>query len=116
MKSNKSPAGRTGKVSVEFMNGPEDGRVVVCDKTPISIGRGTDNSICIAYDHLVSRHHAKIMSSEGKFLLCDLDSTNGTFVGSKRVREETPIEPNRLFRIGATQLMLKPRSADALPK
>lgn len=116
MKSDKSPAGKTDKIIVEVMNGPEDGRVVVCDKIPVSIGRGTDNRVCIPYDHLVSRHHAKIAGSEGKFLLCDLNSTNGTFVGSERVREDTPIEPNKLFRVGATLLMLKLRSADASPK
>lgn len=116
MKSDKSPAVGTEKIIVEFMNGPEDGRVVLCDKIPISIGRGTDNRIGIPYDHLVSRHHAKIVKSEDKLLLCDLNSTNGTFVGGKRVREDTPIKPNKLFRVGSTLLIVKIRSADASPK
>lgn len=116
MKPDEPPAERTKKIIVEIMNGPEDGRLVVCDKTPISIGRGTDNNIGIPYDHLASRHHAKIVKSEEKLILRDLNSTNGTFVGGKRVREDTPIKPKKLFRVGATLMMVKLRSAGPSPK
>ena len=105
------PTRKTRKILIEIMNGPDDGRVVVCDKTPITIGRGSDEAMHLPYDHLISRHHARITVSEGKFILSDLNSTNGTFIGKKRIREDTVIESNMLFRVGATQLMIKRRTA-----
>jgi pSer/pThr/pTyr-binding forkhead associated (FHA) protein len=51
----------------------------------ITIGRGPDNSIAI--DNLaVSSHHAKIQSEQGHLVIEDLDSLNGTFVNSQRVK------------------------------
>ncbi|PYU23962.1 MAG: hypothetical protein DMG32_15095 [Acidobacteria bacterium] len=51
----------------------------------ITIGRGPDNSIAI--DNLaVSSHHAKIKSEQGHLVIEDLDSLNGTFVNSQRVK------------------------------
>ena len=51
----------------------------------ITIGRGPDNSIAI--DNLaVSSHHAEIRSEQGHLVIEDLDSLNGTFVNSQRVK------------------------------
>ncbi|RJP71449.1 MAG: FHA domain-containing protein [Candidatus Abyssobacteria bacterium SURF_17] len=100
-------------ITIEIMNGPEDGRVVVCDKTQISIGRATDNTIHLPYDHLISRRHAKIVAFGDSLTLSDLHSTNGTFVGRERVHEGTVLPPNTLFRVGATLLMAKRPAAEA---
>jgi pSer/pThr/pTyr-binding forkhead associated (FHA) protein len=97
---------------VEVMNGPEDGREIVCDRLPITIGRSGENSIGLSCDHLISRYHATIEKSEEGFVLKDLKSTNGTFIEDKKVRKSTPIEPDQLFRVGATLLRMKKR----LPK
>jgi pSer/pThr/pTyr-binding forkhead associated (FHA) protein len=51
----------------------------------ITIGRGPDNSIAI--DNLaVSSHHAEIKSEQGHLVIEDLNSLNGTFVNSQRVK------------------------------
>lgn len=97
----------SGKVAIEVMNGPEDGWVVKCRTMPVTIGRADDNVVRLRYDQLISRHHAKIVRSDDSFVIHDLDSANGTFVGGKRVPKSVALEPNKLFRIGATRLMLK---------
>jgi len=52
---------------------------------PITIGRGPDNAISI--DNLaVSSHHAEIKSEHGHLVIEDLNSLNGTFVNSQRVK------------------------------
>jgi pSer/pThr/pTyr-binding forkhead associated (FHA) protein len=94
-------------VVIEVMNGPEDGKLVTCDQSPISIGRAEDNVLRLAFDHLISRHHALVRISEGSFILCDLHSTNGIFVGDERVTTDTVIAPGKLFRVGATVLRIK---------
>ena len=105
----KAPPPKTGPIMVEVMNGPEDGREITCDKFPITIGRSSENSIGLSCDHLISRHHARIEKSEKGFVLKDLKSTNGTFIKDKQVRKSTPIEPDQLFRVGATLLRMKMR-------
>jgi pSer/pThr/pTyr-binding forkhead associated (FHA) protein len=103
------PNGTQEKITVEFMNGADDGTTVECDTFPITIGRGKDNVIHVAHDHLVSRYHARIVMEKNRLLLSDLRSTNGTFVGRQRVRTSAAIESHKLFRVGATQLMIKTR-------
>ena len=95
------------KVAIEVMNGPEDGRVIKCRAMPVTIGRADDNVIRLRYDQLISRHHARIVNSDDSFVIQDLDSANGTFVGGKRVLKSMALEPKKLFRVGATRLMLK---------
>lgn len=105
----KAPAEKAEPIKIEIMNGPEDGRVVVCDILPISIGRADENPVSLPWDHLISRRHALVTKSGDSLFLRDLNSRNGTFVGKEQVRESTPIEPDELFRVGATLLRIRPR-------
>ena len=50
----------------------------------VTIGSHAGNGLCIA-DPTVSRFHARIELDRHGFLLTDLDSTNGTYVGGMRV-------------------------------
>ncbi|MBI5118630.1 FHA domain-containing protein [Candidatus Poribacteria bacterium] len=106
----------SGKFVIEVMNGPEDGRTTVCDQMPITIGRATDNAVHLPYDHLISRHHARLVEAEGKMMVCDLKSTNGTFVGSRRVHGKIVIERGKLFRVGATLLCMRSGEAESTDK
>jgi pSer/pThr/pTyr-binding forkhead associated (FHA) protein len=57
-------------------------------KGPITIGRAPDNSIAI--DNVsISTHHARIEIQQGRMVLSDLGSLNGTFVNSQRVKSAT---------------------------
>ena len=64
-----------------------DGFVHPLTRHTTRIGRGTDVDIRID-DAGVSRHHAEIVLSV-PVVLRDLGSTNGTFVGGKRIQEVT---------------------------
>jgi len=56
------------------------------DKDTVTIGRRTDNDICL--DNLaISNYHAQITTVLNDSFLEDLDSTNGTFVNSKIVKK-----------------------------
>lgn len=111
----KKQSSKSGPITVEVMNGPEDGREIVCDRLPITLGRSGENSIGLSCDHLISRNHARIHKSDKGFTLEDLKSTNGTFIGKKRVRKSTPVKPSQLFRVGATLLRMKIRPAQKPP-
>jgi diguanylate cyclase (GGDEF)-like protein len=64
------------------------------------LGRSDSASIQIDQDS-VSRHHAKIVTTDGHARLCDLDSTNGTFVNDQRTKE-VELRDGDLVRIGQT--------------
>jgi pSer/pThr/pTyr-binding forkhead associated (FHA) protein len=93
------------------MNGPEDGREIICDGFPITIGRSGENSIGISCDNLISRNHARITRTEKGFVLEDLKSTNGTFIDNKKIRKNSLVRAGQLFRVGATLLRIKARPA-----
>jgi pSer/pThr/pTyr-binding forkhead associated (FHA) protein len=57
-------------------------------KPVVTIGRKPDNDLRI--DNLaVSGHHARVVRDEDRFTLEDLGSTNGTFLGARRIKAET---------------------------
>lgn len=59
-------------------------REVPLDRARIMIGRSEHNDIAVA-SRFISRHHALFIREGKTTLLMDLNSTNGTFVNSKRV-------------------------------
>ena len=54
------------------------------DKSRVLVGRSEHNDIAIA-SRFISRHHALLVRHGKTTFLMDLNSTNGTFVNSKRV-------------------------------
>jgi pSer/pThr/pTyr-binding forkhead associated (FHA) protein len=65
---------------------------------PTVIGRALDNDIVIG-DPSVSRHHATIEFRDGTFVLRDLGSQNGTWLGGQRVTE-TSLGGGDALRLG----------------
>lgn len=69
---------------VVLFTGDQPGRVFALKRNIVVLGRGDDVDVQIP-DTSVSQHHARILSRSEGFEIVDLDSTNGTFVGGKRV-------------------------------
>jgi two-component system, cell cycle response regulator len=68
------------------LDGVEAGRALSLDQTPFSIGRRCSNQLELS-DGSVSRTHARITSLNGKHLVEDLASRNGTFVRGQRITQ-----------------------------
>ncbi|MCO6454246.1 MAG: FHA domain-containing protein [Pirellulaceae bacterium] len=67
-------------------------------KLPTIIGRGRNASLTLAHP-LVSRQHCEIVEHEGRLLVRDLGSLNGTFVGNERITESI-LAPGELLTVG----------------
>lgn len=63
----------------------------------LTIGKGGDCHLVIADDEYVSRHHAKLVQSDGMVFLEDQGSSNGTFL---RVRRPVALEPGDEIVVG----------------
>ncbi|MGE5443647.1 MAG: FHA domain-containing protein [Ignavibacteriales bacterium] len=74
------------------------------DKEETTIGRTQENDIVIK-NLAVSRHHAKIYAKDGKVVIKDLGSANGTFVNGARA-EEVELSTGDVILIGKYVLKL----------
>ncbi len=71
--------------------------------TPVvTIGRADDNQVVLR-DGRASRHHARLTARSGGLVFTDLDSTNGSIVNGRRVRE-IALGPGDRIEIGRTVL------------
>ena len=67
----------------------------------LTMGRAEQRDVVLP-DPAASRSHAEIVKQGDGWLLKDFGSVNGTFVNSKRVRDQTLVDGDRV-RIGATE-------------
>lgn len=71
------------------------------------LGRGAGNDIVID-DERVSEQHARVrVDDEGRFVVWDLASTNGTTVNGQKILAATPVVENDEIKLGQTVLVLK---------
>lgn len=69
-------------VTLRVLDGADRGRVYDSLPTPVTIGREEGNSVQLN-DERISRFHIKIQEDQGKLVLTDLESTNGTRVNGE---------------------------------
>ncbi len=69
------------------------------DKNEVNIGRVQGNDIVLAKGN-VSKHHSRIVFKDGKFIVLDLRSTNGTYVNGKRISAPQVVKPTDKIFIG----------------
>ena len=72
-------------VTFQIVEGLERGRIFSDLPTPVTIGREEDNTISLKEEQ-VSRLHAKVQDEEGRVILTDVSSTNGTRVNGHPVQ------------------------------
>ncbi|MBI5033546.1 MAG: FHA domain-containing protein [Chloroflexi bacterium] len=79
----------------------------------VTLGRDPGSDIFLD-DPKVSRRHARIEQRSGLFILRDLGSANGTWLGERHIEERT-LQGGDVIRIGEAHLVFKPGfSSDAL--
>ena len=93
------------------MSGEFKGKSFPLDRDVITIGRSKDNVIVLEHP-TVSGHHCHITREENRFILHDLESTNGTRLNSKEVAE-SKLRPKDLVQVGSVEFMFDAESTDA---
>ncbi|MGA2257830.1 MAG: FHA domain-containing protein, partial [Thermoguttaceae bacterium] len=69
-------------VTLRVLDGADRGRTFDDIPTPLTVGREEGNPIQLN-DERISRFHLKIQEDDGKLVLADLESTNGTKVNGE---------------------------------
>ncbi len=86
--------------------GSHDGTTIELGATPITVGRAPENTVVLDDDY-VSGRHARLYPHEGAWVVEDLGSTNGTYLGKSRLSAPMAIPPGTPVRIGKTLLELR---------
>lgn len=86
--------------------GPLRGTTLPLTSSAILIGRAPSCTLVLDDDYSSSRH-ARIFPSGDQWVLEDLGSTNGTFIGNQRVSSPTPLSPGTQVRIGQSVVELQ---------
>src|SRR5256712_8709469 len=73
----------------------------------ITIGRVDENDICLPKGN-ISKKHTKIVVKDGKIIVLDLKSTNGTYVNGKKLARPQAISPDEKVYIGDFILNVQP--------
>jgi hypothetical protein len=69
------------------------------------IGRTADNDVQIQ-SRFISRHHAQVVSDYAHSIVEDLNSTNGVFIRSQRVKHQTLVDGD-IIQIGEHKLLYR---------
>jgi FHA domain len=73
---------------------------------PILLGRANDSTLVLTDDYASTRH-ARVSLQDGVWVVEDLGSTNGTYLGSRKLDGPMPLQPGVPLRIGKTVLELR---------
>jgi len=87
-------------------SGPRTGTELALGRDPITIGRSSESGLVIRDDY-TSTHHARLLLWNDEWMIQDLDSTNGTFLGGRRVTVPTQVPLDTPIKIGTTTFELR---------
>ena len=82
------------------------------DSEEITIGRIDENDICLPKGN-ISKKHTKIVVKDGKIIVLDLKSTNGTYVNGKKLAGPQVVTPNDKIYVGDFILNVEPPGDEA---
>lgn len=88
-----------GEAALQVLRGPAAGEVWVLDGSVIDIGRAADSQLFLD-DVTVSRRHAVLRRVDGRWLIEDVGSLNGTYVDHVQIESETPLRTGCELQVG----------------
>lgn len=102
------PAARatSGPTQLVVTEGGLTGTRIGLTGAPVLIGRANDSTLVLEDDYASTRH-ARISLQDGTWVVEDLGSTNGTYLGQRKLDGPVQLEPGVPLRIGKTVLELR---------
>lgn len=81
------------------------------DRPEVIVGRASDADLPLA-DRFLSRHHARLIRRDGKVLVEDLGSRNGTSVNGVQIESQTAVRPGDIISLCGSTLRLANGASD----
>jgi DNA-binding winged helix-turn-helix (wHTH) protein len=98
--------GRPTAVSAEGMRLLFESRTIPLGEGENVLGRDKESAVWLDSSS-ASRHHARIVVQEGRAVIEDLGSKNGTWVAGRKVEGSVPLEDGDEIRVGALRLTFR---------
>src|SRR5579859_1092703 len=76
------------------------------DRNEINVGRVQGNDLMLPKGN-VSKHHARLLFRDGRFIVTDLKSTNGTYVNGRKISQATIVREGDKIYVGDFVLRLE---------
>jgi DNA-binding NtrC family response regulator len=92
--------------SLVIAQGPKAGARFVVENELV-VGRSESCSVSIV-DNKMSRRHARVRLRNGRCMVADLGSRNGTFLNGEKLEHELPLSPGDRLQIGDTTFLFDP--------
>lgn len=90
------------QVKLKVIGGKNDGREIKISVPEFIIGRGEEAHLRPASD-MVSRKHCSVKIKDGKVIIEDLGSRNGTFINGAAIQEPHVVQIGDTLRVGRLQ-------------
>jgi pilus assembly protein CpaF len=84
-----------------------DERREVFESSELTVGRVQGNDIMLPKGN-VSKRHARLLYRDGRFIVTDLNSTNGTYVNRRRIAQATIVREGDRIYVGDFVLRVEP--------
>ncbi|WP_446666483.1 FHA domain-containing protein FhaB/FipA [Flexivirga sp. B27] len=97
---------RRGPSRLAIIEGPMRGGSVPMTENGVLIGRNPECTLVLS-DDFASGRHARIYTDGNSWMIDDLGSTNGTYVGGERIGQGMPLTEGSRVRIGQTVLEVR---------
>ena len=97
---------RNGPTQLVVTEGGLAGTRIGLTGAPVLIGRANDSTLVLTDDYASTRH-ARISLQDGMWIVEDLGSTNGSYLGRRKLDGPVPMEIGVPLRIGKTVLELR---------
>jgi pSer/pThr/pTyr-binding forkhead associated (FHA) protein len=88
------------------LEGSLAGTPIALSDQAVTIGRAPDSTLVLDDDYVSSRH-ARLVPQQGRWLIEDMGSTNGTYLDRARISVPTVVPLGTPIRIGKTVLELR---------
>ena len=96
-------------------SGEQTGRIVEVTGERFVIGRDEDCDLKLP-DEKISRKHASLVRHpDGRVVVQDLGSTNGTFIDEQRITQPTEVRGDEQLRVGDTQMVVSAEQPSGTP-
>jgi signal transduction histidine kinase len=89
--------------SLFVIRGNDQGRRFELEESIVRLGRDSQSRIQI-HDTEVSRHHAEMRLTDRDYVISDLNSSNGTYVNGRRVRQHSLLSGDQI-EVGSTLML-----------
>ena len=86
----------------------------VFDAAELSVGRVQGNELMLPKGN-VSKRHARLLYRDGRFIVTDLNSTNGTYVNRRKITQATIVREGDRIYIGDFVLRIEASGGEVSP-